>query len=271
MIIDACMFNGEFDLLEIRLNILDSFVDKFILCEADQTFQGTPKALTFTTNAKRFDKWKDRIVYHAITDFPNDTQLLNIAKNSPNVGAGEHFWVREFYQKESMRKAFGGCKDDDIVFISDLDEIFNVDVVKDIKVEHGQVYRPIQKSYFYYINNRSDQHYNGWVGTRFGTFKTLKQYGINHFRTEREVKGILIENGGWHFTLLGFTPEEIKIHTLQTGHVEYCRPDVLNNIETNLTNCQDFVGRGLKMWKDDSNLPSYIINNREQWKHLFRN
>jgi beta-1,4-mannosyl-glycoprotein beta-1,4-N-acetylglucosaminyltransferase len=258
-IIDTTLFYNESDLLEIRLNILDPVVDKFVILEARKTFIGKEKPLNF--DPIRFAKWKDKIIYHII-DEPTDEEWQQ-AKDSPNTGAGEHWWVREFCQKEAMLKALKFCNDDDIVFISDLDEIWNPNIK--IEAEHGKVYRPIQTAYHYYLNNRSDQDINGWVGTRYATYKTIKGFGINHLRTESMHPSIYIPNSGWHFTFMGGA-DKIKEKVENYGHQEY-RP-ALTNVDQALASNVDFLNRGFRLWKDESELPEYILNNKDKWKHL---
>src|SRR3972149_5101095 len=128
MVVDCFLLFNELDLLEIRLNILNDVVDKFVICEAKETFQGKSKPLYYRENKERFAKWQDKIIYYVIEDISEEEK--NKARLSPNVGAGEHWWIREFCQKESMLKALTFCQDDDIIFISDLDEIPSPEAVK---------------------------------------------------------------------------------------------------------------------------------------------
>ena len=256
------LFYNESDILELRLNILNPVVDKFVILEARKTFIGKEKPLNF--DPVRFAKWKDKIVYHII-DEPTDEEWQR-AKDSPNTGAGEHWWVREFCQKESMLKALEFCDDDDIVFISDLDEIWNPKILSDNWFFLGdKICRPIQTAYHYYLNNRSDQDINGWVGTRFATYKTVKRCGVNHLRTESMHPSLKIPYGGWHFTFCGGA-DKIKEKVENYGHQEY-RP-ALSNVDQALALNVDFLNRGFKLWKDESELPEYILNNKDKWKHL---
>lgn len=269
-IIDTFLLFNELDLLEIRLSILDPVVDKFVIVESTKTFKGDPKPLNFDIN--RYAKWKDKIHYHVVDEISEEE--WNEAKRSPNVGAGEHWWLREYAQKEQILKALASMslKDDDIIFVSDLDEIWNPEAIFSIgynfQYECDKVYRPIQTAYHYYLNNRSDQDINGWVGTRFGTYKTLKKYGVNHFRTEREVKSIPIENGGWHFSFIGGT-EVIKYKIESYGHQEHNTESIKNNIGSAMTMNVDFLNRGFRLWRDETQLPKYLIENKAKWKHLF--
>lgn len=247
MIYDCFFFFDELDLLEIRLNVLDSVVDKFVIVESTETFNGKTKSLVFKDNRDRFKKWNDKIIYHCVDDFPQDKDMLEKALLSPNTGNKEHWWVREFYQKESLIKALNTvCLDEDIVFVSDVDEIWN----PKIKIEKGNlVYRPKQTAYPFFLNNRSNQDINAWTGTRYGKFKTLKKYGSNHFRTEREVQGVLQENGGWHFSWLGKKPNKWN-----DDHPE-------NNLRFRLA-------ASTVMSKDESELPEFILQNKDKYVNM---
>lgn len=270
MIYDTFLFFNELDLLEIRLNILNDCVDKFVLVEARQTFTGKDKPLYYAENKERFAQWNDKIIHYVIDEITEEE--WNKAKQSPNVGAGEHFWVREFAQKECILKALTGCKDDDIIFVSDLDEIWNPDTIllRDLRMnpELGMIFRPLQTAYHYYLNNRSDQDVNGWVGTRYGTYKTLKKLGVNHFRNKENIS-VNLPYGGWHFTYQG-GEQAIKDKVEAFSHQEYNTPEIKSMIKSKMFVNEDFVNRGFKLWKDESELPKYLIENKQKWIKLFR-
>jgi len=248
---DAFIFYNELDVLEIRLNILNDYVDYFVIGESIETFRGNDKPLFYQENKERFKKFNDKIIHCVIGKLGEDQEILQKSLSSPNTGitSKDHWWVREFYQKEYMIKALTNAADEDNIFVSDTDEIWNPKIKK--TVIDDTVYRPIQTAYPFYLNNRSNQHCNAWVGTRFGTVKKLKQHGFNHFRTEREVRSIPILNGGWHFSWQGQT----NWNKWNDGH-----PGNQENY---------FLLKQTDMWKDESELPEYLIQNKEKWKHLF--
>jgi len=263
MVIDIFPFFNELSLLEIRLNILNDYVDKFVICEATETFSGLPKPLYFKDNEERFAKWKDKIVHYVVE---TDQELYDKAIASPNTGdAKEHWWVREFMQKESAIKALSFCKDEDIICISDVDEIWNPALFPTVKDE--QVYRPTLTAYYYSLNNRSD-HAEGSTEGRISTFKTFKKYGANHIRTEREVKSIKIPNGGWHFCNIG-NEEFIKSKLEAYGHQEWNTAQIKSNIKGKIFINEDFAGRGFNLWKDEKDLPKYLLENKDKYKHLW--
>lgn len=249
-VIDAFSFFDELDLLEIRFNILNDYVDYFVIVEATETFSGKGKKLFFDENKERYKKWMHKIIHYVVDDYPFDRVTFNFALNSRNTGKKEHWWMREFYQKEKLIDALGCFSDDDIVYVSDLDEVWNPETNFDIL--NGEIYRPLQTAYHYYLNYKSNQDVSRWTGTRVGTLKTLRKYGANHFRTESYAKSIPIPNGGWHFTYLSATGDESD-KVKRYAHPVY----------------KLGVNKGFNLFIDESELPNYILNNKEKWDKYF--
>ena len=140
MVIDVISFNGEFDLLEIRLNILSDYVDEFIIVEATTTFSGKDKPLYYEKEKARYKKWEDKIKYHIVR--PEDEEkYVAMANASPNTRGASH-WKKEFCQKECIKDTLVHLKDDDIVFIFG---------AKDVKLETTdaleQAQRPVWKRF----------------------------------------------------------------------------------------------------------------------------
>lgn len=249
MILDCFTFFDELDMLEIRLNILYKHVDKFILTESNRSYTGRPKDFIFEKNRDRFAQWNDKIIYHKLDFAQISPNLVSLAFASPNTGGKEHFWIREFCIKEYVVEIMTLFKDDDWVFISDLDEIWNP-AIDYTQYADNRVYRPVQMPYAFYLNMHSGQGLGTFTGTRCGKVSTLKRYGANHFRTEREVKSVLIPNGGWHFSWLHKTTQKWN-----DGH-----PDDA----TRLAKIREY-----SLTLDNINLPRYLIDNKEKWLKYF--
>ncbi len=250
MIIDTfCLFN-ELDLLEIRLNILDSHVDKFVVCESRETFSGKPKPLYFELNKYRFDAWKDKIIY--IT--PG-----NIDDADPFVKAG--------CQKDRIRFYLDNvCADDDIVYFGDLDEIWKPQDITDDKI-----YNLRQLNYTYWLNNRSSEE---WVGTVVGKWKTFKTNTVNHWRANHDN---VLDNGGWHFTNMGGYEQILKKLESYDHALEANIPWVRDNLKERMEKGQDYIGREadwkgkpFTSWLDEKELPQYILDNKQKLQHLWR-
>lgn len=247
-IYDCFYFYDELDLLEIRLNILGDCVDHFVIVEADKSFNGLEREYVYEKNQDRFSKWKDKITYLKVRASFGYGGLFQKALDSPNTGNKEHWWIREFYIKEYLITFIEELDDNDIVYVSDIDEIWNPETC--LFDPLFKVYRPIQKCYSFWLDNASNQGLGSFTGTRFSNVGVLKKYGPNHFRTDREVKPILIDNGGWHFSWLSR-----KADKWGDNH-----PD--NKIRFNLAWNHVFH-------KDLCTLPPYLLENKAKWKELF--
>ncbi len=292
-IYDCFTFFDELDLLEIRLNILNDYVDYFVIIEANKTFSGTKRELVFEKNKKRYKKWKDKIIYQIVDDVPNseeelskrlkeDKKLTTLEKEtiknvleSDTVGKDEKgkaipTWLREFYIKESIKKSLINLKDTDFCFISDLDEIWNPKLL--IDYSQNDVFKLRQTGYMYFLNNRSNQEdWYGWLGTICTRYKNIKNTCLNHLRTHRKMKDkyIFLQNGGWHFAFQGgFEGAKKKLE--QYNHFWYDPQKNLIDLEKKVINNKDVRGQTIKLWRDEGGLPKYLLENKEKYKKLFK-
>lgn len=264
MIYDLSMFSGEYDLLEIRLNILSTFVDKFIICEGIETFSGKLKPLYWAErNQDRFDEWEDRITYHTVTDY-DDPQINEQMSSRPYVG--DPSFKRAFYQKESLRKALEALNpdDEDIIYYGDTDEVYKPKEIDD------QVYKLRQLGYSYYLNNRSSED---WRGTIITKWKNLKNGCLNDMRANPVN---FLEDGGWHWTNLGGLEaiiRKIESYDHQEANIPWVKDNMQARINANsdfLGRIADYQGKPFMFWQDDSDLPPFILDNKERYKHLWK-
>ncbi|SEH61767.1 glycosyltransferase family 17 protein [Epilithonimonas hominis] len=134
MTYDCFILNNELEILNIRLEYLYSQVDYFVIVEANRTLTGIPKPLTFKDNAHQFSKFSDKIIYIQAEEKP---ELKN--------------WDYEWYQRNMIKKGLENCSDDDVIFISDVDEIINVKEI--LKRENIVSPALIEVPMFYYFFN----------------------------------------------------------------------------------------------------------------------
>lgn len=262
MIYDCFSFAGEYDMLEIRLNILSKYVDKFIIVEGTETFSGKPKPLYFINSAERFKQWDEKIIYSTIPyneNFLNDDIAQQI--NERNYIDAPAF-KRAFYQKEMLRKVLEdlNLSDEDIIFYGDVDEIWNPLIIEKMD---GGTHKLRQLAYSYYLNNRSPEDWRGTIITRW---KNLKNSCLNDMRANPTS---IWEDGGWHFTNLGGI-YAIKNKIISYDHQEVNIPLVIDGIEERFNNNEDFLGRGFRFWVEDKDLPSYILENKDRYSHLWK-
>jgi hypothetical protein len=253
MVIDLFYFNGEHEVLDARLAILSPYVDKFIVCEAEKTFSGVKKKITF--DKAKYPQYN--IELFIMSDTP---EYVRQALKSPNTGNGEHYWVREWAQKESVREALEGCSDNDFIFISDVDEIWNPKCFMEnekffeliLGIPYNFVYKPKQLPYLCYFNQRTSEDWLGWTGTIACKYRAIKDGVINHLRTDSMTEYTVLDNGGWHFNAIGGKDRKKKAF----AHPVYDDNGVWNNREVN-------------MRKDESDLPQYLLDNKEKYAGLF--
>lgn len=258
MIYDLFSFSGEYDMLEIRLHVLSPYVDKFIITEGTATFSGNPKPLFWTERDRdRFEEWEHKIVYHPVTglDDPEITKQIEDRLEYVDQPA----FQRAFYQKESLRTALRTLNpdDEDIVYYGDVDEIW---IPKDID---DKVYKLRQLAYSYYLNNRSPEDWRGtivtkWKNLKNGCLNDMRAYPVN-----------ILEDGGWHFTNLGGLAA-IRNKLESYDHQEVNIPWVKDGLEDRFVANVDFLGRDFRFWVDASELPDYILDNKDRWEHLWK-
>ena len=253
MVVDCCTYNGERDLLRLRLNILKDYVDEFIIVEAGTTFSGKKKPLYFLDVLDEIQPLAKKITYY-INEENYSLKEVELAVSSPNTKGASH-WTHEFLQKERIKNALTHLKDDDIVFIGDCDEIW----------QPNQLYPDIGKLklrvYTYYLNNRSSEQF--W-GTLVGKWKYIKNECLNHLRSNPPL--ISDTDMGWHFTSLkdGLRRKLTDSYTEETYATKY----VMDNLDENVRDNKDFLGRKFTYKTDESEWPTYLRDNREKYKHL---
>lgn len=284
---DVFTFFNELELLEMRLEILDKVIDKFVLIECVETFSGKPKPLYYEENRGLFGKFNHKIIHHVTRNPPQsfedlrnrivddasddlEKQVCVQALTSNNVPPGELHWLKEFYQKENIRRALIGLEDDDYCFITDLDEVWHPDLsirLRAHQIEDNVIYKLRQLSYSMYLNNRSSEP---WAGTLLTKYKNIKNSCLNHLRTPSKTEYEYVDNGGWHFTFMGGA-EQIKKKIESYGHQEYNNDSVKNNVENRLKNNQDVLGRDqFEFWIDERELPEYVLQNKSKYAKFFK-
>ena len=140
MIIDCFPFFNELDLLDIRLKLLDNIVDKVVLVESTRTFTLSKKKLFYKENKDRYKKYKDKIVHVIVDDSPalfnkffihKPKNIFWLLKNKKSIFLNAH--DIDFYQKNQVFKGLKNCNKNDILMLSDLDEIPNPSIFEDLE------------------------------------------------------------------------------------------------------------------------------------------
>jgi len=286
MIYDCFTFFNELDLLEIRLNILNDYVDRFVLVESTKTHQGKSKPLFFSQNKNHYEKFLDKIIHVVVDEFPDYE--------------GKSPWVLEHHQRNMILNGLKNCTSDDIILISDLDEIPNPKKILEYKNKKGiKIFR--QKMYYYFINcinvsNTDSYRWNGTIMVNYCDIKSPQDFReismrlLNLFHQkfihriywhlwklfQVDIKGkkiVFVPDGGWHFSYLGGVDMIIK--KLEAfAHAEYNKEEFkdIKKIEDAIKKGKDLFGRGFsyKFVPLDESFPEYILKNQNIYKHLIK-
>ena len=222
MIYDCFTFFNEFDLLKMRLKLVAPHTDRIVIVEADTGFNGKPKDFNFFTRREEFREWEEKIIYVKVEDTPS---------NAPNE------WFRETYQRNAIERALLLASPDDIIFISDVDEIPNIPIVLN-GMTNSDVYSLEYGLYYYYLNLRSTRNWS--------KAKVIRRRAMCASPNEiRNMPGIpTIKSCGWHFSYL-MNPEMISEKITSFSHQEY-NTEEINNIDAiknAMKNGVDLFGR----------------------------
>jgi beta-1,4-mannosyl-glycoprotein beta-1,4-N-acetylglucosaminyltransferase len=282
---DVFTFFNELDLLELRLEMLDPYVDQFVLVECIETFSGKQKPLYFQDNKERFSKYLHKIYHHVTYDPPKSfedlqqrildpnvsddvKQMCIQALTSSNVPNGELHWLKEFYQKETIRFAIenANAESNDLIFVGDLDEIWNPELDY-TNIDTDTVYKLRQLVYVGYLNNKSNE---AWAGTLLTKYSNVDGACLNHLRTPSKTRYTYIDNAGWHFSFMG-GEDKMKLKIESYGHQEFNNDGVKNHMKNNLDSGKDVLGRSEFYYTvDESQLPKYLLDNKEKYKEFFK-
>ena len=283
-----CFFN-ELELLELRLNVLNDYVDYFVLSEANVTHTGEQKPYYFEENKHLFGDFLHKIIHLKIEDTPNNFVDLPVIANPESYDESElnkiynfiktqterfdvhtqEDYGRDFFQKECVRRGLSNCEDDDMIIFSDADEIPNPKILAQVhriydKGHDDKFFTFNQKFYCYYLNVLKE---NNWGGSRMGTYKNLKNYSYNQLRAQ---DNFTIKNGGWHFSFLG-GEERVKKKITSYSAADLVNQKVYESVKENIENNVDPFFRGsLTVVKLDDTFPEYLIKNKRKYEQLIK-
>jgi len=296
-IYDCFMFYDEKLLLEIRLNILSKFVDKFVITEAKYLHNGDEKKLNFNIN--EFKEFKNKIEYIVVDSQPQGIEKLNSEDdlNLLNKKKILNSLKRENFQREMLLKGLENLDKEDVIMISDVDEIpnlknFNLNQLNDdIAI--------FKQKMFYYKFDLFYDSFN-WFGTKAVKKKNFispqwlrnvknKRYAFWRFDTlisNKKYRNIrFVENGGWHFTCIK-NPEEVHKKLLSYLHHQDYEDSklTLRDLENKMKNQEILYDhskdkKNQNKWSSDkklkiaeiSELPKFLEKNKVKYKEWFAN
>jgi len=208
---DCFLFFNELDVLEIRLNELYNEVDYFVLVESVETFRGKIKPLYYEENKERFEKFEDKIIHIIVEEQINSTNP----------------WTIEAYQRNQIMRGLNNCESDDVILVSDVDEIIRASVLPLINhclfIEKIPYLRCSQILYRFYLN--SFDYVYSWEGTCATTFAHMSQMTPEGLRINRQKWNYpILPDAGWHFTSMG-GPASVAMKLESFSHPEQDLPE----------------------------------------------
>jgi len=290
-IFDCFMYFDEEMILDLRLNILNSHVDYFIIVESRYNHKGEKRKLLF--NKEKFIKYRDKIIYLVHDEVPSKVKKIN-DEDDEKTQTNKYIMnalYRENAQRNYIINGLNNANNEDIILISDVDEIPKIDKFEFNKVNNKIIL--FRQDMFYYKFNLCLPDFK-WTGTKACRKKDLispqwlrnikeKKYPffrLDTFFSDKKYTDIKIVNdGGWHFSNIK-TAKAIE-HKLKSylHHKEFDDvPLSIKEIDQLVQNKKAIydlkvdkrvnkIGNGVALEKFEiSKLPNHIISNQKKFK-----
>tara|TARA_B100001057_G_scaffold470562_1_gene531996 strand:- start:984 stop:1844 length:861 start_codon:yes stop_codon:yes gene_type:complete len=284
------MYFDEEVVLDLRLNTLNEFVDYFVVVESIFTHKGDKRKLKF--NHKKFEKFNDKIIYLVFDKEPEGLSKIN----DPINDDGEYIMnalLRENSQRNFISEGLKNAKDNDIILISDVDEIPNLENVNFKKINE-KIMQFKQEMFYYKFNLKLPDL--EWIGTKACKMKNLispqwlrnikdKKYPffrIDTFFSDTKYTNVqFIDDGGWHFSNIKNAKEieyklksylhhrEFDINPMSTKEIERIIENKQAIYDLKVDKRTNKIGNGSKLEKYPLiKLPKFLqnnINNYQEW------
>ena len=292
-IYDCTTFYSEKMMLDVRFNVLNEEVHKFVIVESAHSHSGESKKFNFNIND--FSKFKDKIIYIKINKEPDDLYSnKEILSNPIYKRLNSIKRIEQSY--EYMQKGIIDANDEDLIIISDNDEIPNL---KSIKFQRSKKNFLIFKQLLFYYKFNYYYDLMPWYGskackkkylTTFSNLRNLKNKKYPIWRLDTYLSAVkknnveIIDDGGWHFTNLK-TPEDLYIKLKNFGHhdefdnTKITVSDLNKKIENGVVLYDHFADKSSKSkWEynyklkiiENSLLPKYLTENRAEFIEWFK-
>jgi len=229
-IYDCFTFYNENALLGIRLAELYTHVDHFVIVESNQTF--TNKAKPWNFDIARYPEYADKIIYIQVTDMPNSANP----------------WDNEIHQRNSIMRGLEHADPQDLVIVSDVDEIVRAEAVQYLRTHDQMLYAlrmPLYNFKFNYMR-KSPGQYDCWaIATKTSTFEyitpnSLRDMRHNFHQVPHQYEGNgfeIVEHAGWHFGYLG-NNDYLRDKAQSFSHQEVNTPEFLEHIDVDASIAQ---------------------------------
>ena len=278
-------------MLDIRFNILDPFVDKFVICESGYSHSGQKKEFNFDIN--KFSKFKNKIIYLKIDKEPGDLRYFveNGEKKETKEDARVNAIKRIAYQRNFIKEGIIDASKNDLILYSDNDEIPNLKKLELENIKNELIY--FKQQLFYYKFNLFCDRYE-WYGTKgckkknlidFEWLRNTKPKKYKPFRLDtlfsktKYINVKIINEGGWHFTQLKNIKDLYEKLTNSEDHQEFkdakqSIQEIENLMKKKVINYDHKVKKNEYKFAKEfklvtvslDNLPEYIKSNKDKFK-----
>ena len=293
-IYDCFQFFDEEMLLDLRLNIMDKYVDKFVITEATYMHNGKPKKLNF--DISKYSKFKDKIIYIVVDQAPpNLFEIFESDKDKKDTRGQKlvlNGYKRDNYQREMANEALKNIDPNDWILINDIDEIPNLKNVDLNKIKSKFViFR--QKIFYYKFNllypnlfwygskacKRKDFISPQWL--RNVKHRKYPLWRLDIMFSKRKYSDIFyINDGGWHFTNIRSAADIEKKLLNYTHHYEFEQSGLtLDDLRKKVLEKKIIYDHGVDQRKpkwdskktlskiDLSNMPEYLQENAKKYSN----
>ena len=290
-IYDCFMYYDEDLVLDLRLNLLDKYIKKFVVVEANYTHSGKKRNFNFSLD--KFQKFKDKIIYIQVENLPDTIRQINDVDNDhkKNSVILDNALERENFQRNQILQGLTNCAENDLVIVGDIDEIPNMENFK----HKNKISIFLQKMFYYKFNLMHPTL--TWAGSKACKKKDLvspqwlrnirpKKYSIWRidalFSNKKYLNLNIISNGGWHFTNIK-KPEEVHFKLSNfLHHLEYEKSKIsLEGLKKIINERKVFYDHNAdkkeNKWSasislikaSENELPSYLLRNKEKYSDFF--
>ena len=234
-IYDCFQFLDEEMLLDLRLNIMDKYVDKFVITEATYTHNGKPKKLNF--DIKKYQKFKNKIIYIVVDNQPPTLFEIFDKDNNKHDRRGQKLvlngYKRDNYQREMAHSALKNIEPEDWIIINDIDEMPNLENINFKEIKNKIIIFKQQVFYYKFNLLYSNVYWHGSKACKKRDFispqwlrnlrhKKYPFWRLDIIFSKKKYNNIMqIDNGGWHFTNIKSAEDINKKLLNYTHHYEY--------------------------------------------------
>ena len=257
---DCFTFFNELDVLELRLKEMWDVTDYFVIAESNLSHSGKPKPYYLLDNWERFKPYESKIRRIQVDDMPET----------------EDSWVRERFQRFSIGRGLEDMQPEDIVIVSDLDEIPRADLIDMIKTDENDWDKYIltipmfqyKINFMKYVERSKQPNIMVTRGRAFTNGQMEREFTFPWNRKPDNT--VFVEHGGWHFTYFGDDANAI-IKLQNFAHTESDRPDLISkhNIEWMVANKYGHHGPNheerFEIVQVDDYFPKCITENLDYW------